>query len=222
MTVYDIPVEWTDDQILQALNSWGYTIKFSTKKQRKFQTVWVKIVLNDEVRAHFDQGLWMYTLNNTPIRWFPGDWSLKERKHRERFCLVWRNCPEAQHTQRLVNQNLQSEFLAKYSIKAYKAIHAPKGERQLIVFFERHTDALKTSFDIENVTHNWSRGEPFRNKIPHKTARNGMNEDSSSKSRTQNRSKDQNPTKSNFRNKPKGSADVFNTLVDVLKKLASN
>ncbi|GBC07366.1 hypothetical protein RclHR1_07410002 [Rhizophagus clarus] len=95
----------------------------------------------------------MYTLNETPIRWFPEDWSLKERKHRERFCLVWKNCPEFQHTQRLVNRNLQSDFLAKYSIKAYKAIHTPKGERQLIVFFERHTDmlfALRTSFNIDN------------------------------------------------------------------------
>ncbi|GES93567.1 kinase-like domain-containing protein [Rhizophagus clarus] len=36
---------------------------------------------------------------NTPQR--RGDWSLKERKHRERFCLVWKDCPEAQHTQRL-------------------------------------------------------------------------------------------------------------------------
>ncbi|GBB92091.1 hypothetical protein RclHR1_19600004 [Rhizophagus clarus] len=98
ITVYDIPVEWTQEEILQALNSWGNTIKCSTKKQRKFQTLWVKIILNDETRVHFDGGLWMYTLNNSPIRWFPGDWSLKDRKNRERFCLVWRNCPESQHT----------------------------------------------------------------------------------------------------------------------------
>ncbi|GBB85950.1 hypothetical protein RclHR1_07890001 [Rhizophagus clarus] len=118
---------------------------------------------------------------------------------------------------------MQSEFLAKYSIKAYKAIHTPKGERQLIVFFERHTDmlfALKTSFDIENKTYNWSRGDPLRNKSPRQT--NTVNEDSSSKTCTRNRPRGQNPTKSQKNNKSKGSADIFNTLVDVLKKLASN
>ncbi|GBC02157.1 hypothetical protein RclHR1_04490003 [Rhizophagus clarus] len=70
ITVYDVPSEWTHEQILNALSTWGNTIKFSTKKQRKFQTLWV---LFDEVRAHFDGGLWMYTFGNTPVRWFPGN-----------------------------------------------------------------------------------------------------------------------------------------------------
>ncbi|GBB96207.1 hypothetical protein RclHR1_02700009 [Rhizophagus clarus] len=54
LTVYDVPVEWTQEQIIAALATWGNTIKISMKKQRKFQTVWVKILLNDEVRAHYD------------------------------------------------------------------------------------------------------------------------------------------------------------------------
>ncbi|GBB85229.1 hypothetical protein RclHR1_01180006 [Rhizophagus clarus] len=166
----------------------------------------------------------MYSLNEIPIRWFPGDWLLKERKHRERFCLVWKNYPEFQHSQRLVNNNLQSEFLAKYSIKAYKAIHTPKGERQLIVFFKRHTDmlfALKTSFDIDNVSYNWSRGDPSRIKTPRNNAHQ-LNEDSSSKTSTRNRRTSQNPTKSHKNIKSKGSTNDFNTLVDLLKKLVSN
>ncbi|GBB97014.1 hypothetical protein RclHR1_00290012 [Rhizophagus clarus] len=214
-------MEWTQEQIIAAFATWGNPIMISTKKQRKFQTIWVKILLNNEVRAHFDQGLWMYTLLNI---WFPEDWSLKERKHRERFYLVWKDCPEAQHTQCLVNRNLQSDFLAKYSIKAYKAIQTPKGERQLIVFFERHTDmmfALRTSFDIENHSYNWSRGDPDRNKIPRNNSTK-LSKESSSKMSIRNRSMDQNPTKSQRWNKSKGSADVFNTLADVLKKLASN
>ncbi|GES98812.1 hypothetical protein RCL_jg5677.t1 [Rhizophagus clarus] len=112
-------------------------------------------------------------------------------------------------------------FLAKYSIKAYKAIHTPKGERQLIVFFEDMLFALRISFDIENKTYNWSHGDPIRNKSSRQTDHK-VNEDSSSKMSSRNRPRGQNPTKSHKKNKPKGSADIFNTLVDVLKKLASN
>ncbi|GBB88597.1 hypothetical protein RclHR1_15150002 [Rhizophagus clarus] len=129
--------------------------------QVPLKTIWVKILLNDEVRAHFDQGLWMYTLLNIPIRWFPGDWSLKERKHRERFCLVWKDCPEAQHTQRLTVDRVLRK-------------------------------ALRTSFDIDNKTYNWSRGDPLRNKSPRHT--NTVNEDSSSKTCTRNRPRE-NPRK---------------------------
>ncbi|GET03652.1 hypothetical protein GLOIN_2v1765605 [Rhizophagus clarus] len=227
ITVYDIPVEWTQEEILQALNSWGNPIKCSTKKQRKFQTVWVKIILNDETRAHFDGGLWMYTLNDLPIRWFPGDWLLKERKNRERFCLVWKNCPESQHTQRLVTRNLQSEFLAKYSVKAYKAIKTPKGERQLIAFFERHSDmlfALRTSFDINNITYTWSRSDPPRQNKPRSDHQKQRNRGSSSnKMSSSNRPKGQNQNKtSKKKHKSNGSTDVFNTLVDLLKKLVSD
>ncbi|GES74583.1 hypothetical protein RCL_jg10158.t1 [Rhizophagus clarus] len=44
----------------------------------------------------------------------------------------------------------RSEFLAKYNIKAYKAIKTPSVDRQWIGFFERHTDTnfvLRTSLD---------------------------------------------------------------------------
>ncbi|GES93956.1 hypothetical protein RCL_jg27414.t1 [Rhizophagus clarus] len=38
--------------------------------------------------------LWMCSFGNTPIRWFPGNWSPKERKNCEQFRLVWRNSLE--------------------------------------------------------------------------------------------------------------------------------
>ncbi|GBC08275.1 hypothetical protein RclHR1_00800002 [Rhizophagus clarus] len=114
---------------------------------------------------------------------------------------------------------MQSDFLAKYSIKAYKAIKTPKGERQLIVFFKRHSDMLFAL--IDNITYNWFRGDPLRNK-PTRQADNKANGDSSSKTSFRNRPKGQNPTKNSKKNKSKGSTNDFNTLVDLLKMLIKN
>ncbi|GES95370.1 hypothetical protein RCL_jg9672.t1 [Rhizophagus clarus] len=80
------------------------------------------------------------------------------------------------------------------------------GERQMIVFFERHTDmlfALRTSFDIAEITYNWSRGEPFRQK---QTRSGGKRtEGASNKTSPSKRSYGQNPARSNHKNRtPKG------------------
>ncbi|GBB92090.1 hypothetical protein RclHR1_19600003 [Rhizophagus clarus] len=99
-----------------------------------------------------------------------------------------------------------------------------KGERQLIAFFERHTDmlfALRTSFDIDNISHTWSRGDPPRPNKPRSDRQQQRNRGSSSdKMSSSKRSSDQNQNKtSRKKNKSNGSTEVFNTLVDLLKKL---
>ncbi|GES73541.1 hypothetical protein RCL_jg4024.t1 [Rhizophagus clarus] len=156
--VYVVPVEWTNEQILNALNSWGYTIKYEPILIKSYGCI---------------------------------------------------------HS-------------TKYPSDAYKAINTLYEERQLIVFFEKHTDmlfALRTSFDIDNVIHNWSHGEPLENKSLRNT-RHRLNEDSSSKKSQSHRPQGQNPGKNSNKqqisHKLKGFADVFNTLVDLLKKLASD
>ncbi|GBB97817.1 hypothetical protein RclHR1_03080006 [Rhizophagus clarus] len=62
----NIPVEWTQEQILEALKTWSNTIKFSSKTE-EIPDYLGQDYLYDEVQVHFGNGLWMYSLNNMPI-----------------------------------------------------------------------------------------------------------------------------------------------------------
>jgi hypothetical protein len=48
----------------------GTAISYTTKKQRKYQTLLVKIALYSFTLASFDQSLWIYTLGSTLVYWF--------------------------------------------------------------------------------------------------------------------------------------------------------
>src|SRR5581483_9201673 len=79
--VYDIPAATPQELILQELlNGWGNVIFISCKKQRKYQSVLVKIELNDFTLGVFERGTWVTSLGNIPVCWFPATWSLKQRK----------------------------------------------------------------------------------------------------------------------------------------------
>lgn len=51
--VYDIPVFWTPEQILQYLTLWEKTISITSKRQKKYQMVHIKIDLSSFRFAQF-------------------------------------------------------------------------------------------------------------------------------------------------------------------------
>ena len=66
--VYDIPAKWTPEQILNELILWGQVISASFKKQQKYQTVQVKLVMNTFSLAQFDRtNCWTTDLGGLPV-----------------------------------------------------------------------------------------------------------------------------------------------------------
>ncbi|CAB4429754.1 unnamed protein product [Rhizophagus irregularis] len=53
--VYDIPYTWDVEKVLGELTLWGKTIKLSLKRQHKYQTLRVKIVLNSFTLPQFNK-----------------------------------------------------------------------------------------------------------------------------------------------------------------------
>jgi hypothetical protein len=70
--IYDIPIEWSYKKILNKLTVWRTTISITVKKQKKYQTVRVKIALSSFMISFFDKGLWSYTFEKEVIQWYPG------------------------------------------------------------------------------------------------------------------------------------------------------
>jgi len=89
--VYDIPAAWDQYRLLQELRSWGTIISLKTKKQHKYQTVTVKLEQNSGYAPYVDH--WTTRLDDTIVRIFPANWSLRERQERARFQAVCYNFP---------------------------------------------------------------------------------------------------------------------------------
>ncbi|PKY58013.1 hypothetical protein RhiirA4_479553 [Rhizophagus irregularis] len=72
--VYDVPVSWTAEYILQQLTLWGKPIDIQMKHQKKYQTVRLKIELSTFRLAQFEVNenpAWTTDLGGIPVRWFP-------------------------------------------------------------------------------------------------------------------------------------------------------
>jgi hypothetical protein len=159
--IYDIPIEWSYKKILNEFTAWGTTISATVKKQKKYQTVRVKIALSSLTVSSFDKGLWSYTLGKKVVQWYPRAWTLTDRKTREKFQLVIDNFPEGVDTTDLYNPNNASHaFITNFDVKAAKLIKTQDGKRKFIGFFESHKTykaALTSKFSIENQPFKWTK-----------------------------------------------------------------
>jgi hypothetical protein len=136
LTVYDIPATWTEQHIMLQLKSWGSLIQLSTKVQRKYQTLRVIIELADNPLQAFNRGDWVVSLGGIPVRWFPGTFTLKERKQREKFYAVINNIPETMTTENLFSYQA-NQFLTNAGVKAFKIIKDSSGSAKLLCYFKK-------------------------------------------------------------------------------------
>ena len=165
--VYDIPVSWTAEYILQQLTLWGKPIDIQMKHQRKYQTVRLKIELSTFRLAQFevnDNPVWTTDLGGIPVRWFPARWTLKERKQREKFQATIRKIPDSMTIAALWIDRLPHTFLSSVrGLKSFKIIQTARGERKLIGYFEKWVDmrnALDNQFVWDHQNLSWNRYEP--------------------------------------------------------------
>ncbi|CAB4437128.1 unnamed protein product [Rhizophagus irregularis] len=140
--VYDIPYTWDVEKILGELTLWGNTIKLSVKRQHKYQTLRVKIVLNSFTLPQFDK-FWTTDLGGIPVRWFPASWNLRERKQREKFQAVIHDIPEEMTMATLWNDRKPTAFLTSCGASAFKIIQTSKGKRKLVGYFENWEATLR-------------------------------------------------------------------------------
>ncbi|PKC00938.1 hypothetical protein RhiirA5_427493 [Rhizophagus irregularis] len=124
--VYDIPYIWDVEKILGE--------KLSLKRQHKYQTLQVKIVLNSFTTLPQFNKFWMIDLAGIPVRWFPASWTLQERKQREKFQAVIHDIPE---------EMMMATFLTACGASAFKIIQTSKGKRKLVGYFENWEATLK-------------------------------------------------------------------------------
>ena len=113
---------------------------FSLPRQSiKFFPLLTDYELNDEGLAAYQRGEWTVSLGGIPVRWFPGTYSLKERKHRERFVAIIKNLPEDMTTATLY-QGALHQFLLTAKVDAFKIIKLADGSRKLLGYYKNLDD----------------------------------------------------------------------------------
>ena len=137
--VYDVPAAWSDIECLNQLSLWGTVISMSRKTQKEWQTLQVKIEFNSFYINRFDHLDWIVGLGVHPVRWFPGTWTLQERKKRESFQLAVKDLPDAVNSDHCWNyeHGTLTEFLSNREVKFWKIVKLNKS-RKLVLFFETH------------------------------------------------------------------------------------
>ena len=133
--VYDIPFSWAQLDILNHLKAWGHVITIKFKTQQKYVTLTVSIDLNQAAMKLWNDGAWTAPLGGLPVRWFPVNWDLKQRKERERFQAVLIGVPASTTTASLYPDNPAHSILTPTGCKAFKIIQ-DRGTRKLITYYE--------------------------------------------------------------------------------------
>ena len=89
------------------------------KRQGKYMSVKATIILRNNFVKNFYEGVWQLVVDGMTIRWYPGNWTLKEKKARDQFQAVLQDCPEELDTNFIINNR---EFIERYKIKAFKFV----------------------------------------------------------------------------------------------------
>ncbi|PKY54522.1 kinase-like protein, partial [Rhizophagus irregularis] len=126
--IYDILTAYSHDKILNLLKDWGQVLEISFKAQHKFQSVWTKMILKPTHDTDFVMRTWAKSLGNMLVRWFPGNWKLKDRKVREKFqckiALPDIGLVEGQAQWQHYHKQLDFEqYMLKLKAKSFKAPH---------------------------------------------------------------------------------------------------
>ena len=162
LLVYDIPAKMTAMELLSTLSEWGLVVSLTQRFHQKYQSIKVKITLNNNFIHAYRSGAWAAPFGNILVRWFPANWSLAERKERERFQAAIVDIPESMTEAALFTSRLDtSSFIAATGAKYYKIITEPNKHRKLIAYFATwdqlqvccHTPQQWEDYDVNWIRH---------------------------------------------------------------------
>src|ERR1043165_9507509 len=94
----------------------------SCRSQKKYQTIRVMIQLNEHLVVAHNKGDWIAPLAGLPVRWYPAQWNLQERKERERFQAVLQDIPESLTMASLIPEAKLHLAIYANNIKAFKIV----------------------------------------------------------------------------------------------------
>jgi hypothetical protein len=97
----------------------------------------VKIELNDFTYPKYRRGDWTIDLGGIPVRWFPAEWSIKDRKQHESFVAVLKDIPNSLTVQSIWKGGKLHELFE--GVHAFKIIKEGN-ERRLIGYFKTWQD----------------------------------------------------------------------------------
>ncbi|CAB4440722.1 unnamed protein product [Rhizophagus irregularis] len=141
--IYDLPLAWSHDEILNKLSAWGKVLEISFKPQHKYQSVWVKMILRPLINTDFVMKTWWQKLGDMYVRWYLGYWKLKDRKECERFqakLLIPKDASDKDFKNFCKKGQTFDDFLSKtLKVKSLTLI-IDKGDKYLILFFESQKD----------------------------------------------------------------------------------
>ena len=85
----------------------------------------------------WNQGVWTAPLGGLPIRWYPANWNLQQRKERERFQAVVKDIPGTVTTSMLYLLDPSQSSIFHLECKAKFALMTGKGrsEREFITHY---------------------------------------------------------------------------------------
>ncbi|PKY55580.1 hypothetical protein RhiirA4_475145, partial [Rhizophagus irregularis] len=102
----------------------GYDPEFkeNIREITKYTTITVSVDLNKAALDLWNGGAWTAPFGGIPIRWFPANWDLKQRKERERFQAVLIGVPATTNIATLYPDNPAHSILTPTGCKAFKLI----------------------------------------------------------------------------------------------------
>ena len=116
--LYDILGDWDSLKITDVINqTMGSLISATIKRQGKYLSLKATVILRKRYLESLDKGEWHIDLDGKMVRWYPGSWTLKERKERDQFQAVVDSVPD-EFTDEFIKNN--PEFVTKYNLKYYK------------------------------------------------------------------------------------------------------
>jgi hypothetical protein len=96
--------------------------------------------MDDTARSAFDGESWVALLGKFFVRWFPAQWTLKERKRHEIFQASLYDIPDTMTYETLIVDANAHPFLRDVKAKSYKLVKIPDGSTKLIAYFKSWAD----------------------------------------------------------------------------------
>jgi hypothetical protein len=85
---YDIPKYWNEEDIIKELSKIGKVYQIQVKKQYKYSSVKVSILLHEQFEKSFISGAFGMGINKHFVRWYRGESSIKKRNKRDKWQLI--------------------------------------------------------------------------------------------------------------------------------------
>src|SRR3954463_11237436 len=104
--------------------------------------VTISIELNEQALGLWNGGTWMAPLGGFPVKWYPVNWNLAQRKERKRFQAVIKDLPGTVTTSSLYPEDSTQSPISYLGCKCFKIVQE-RNTQKLITYYKRWEDVDK-------------------------------------------------------------------------------